>query len=135
MPILNWSDEFSVNVEEIDNQHMKLLALVNTLHAAVESQIDKSVLHQMLVDLVEYTRLHFATEERLMAEHGLSQLKLHQREHHLLLRHLNELTKSVSNGRYPTFFSDYDVSNDWFLNHILNFDKELGEQLNTKGVF
>ena len=66
MPILNWSEEFSINVAEIDAQHKKLLEHVNNLHAAVEAKIDKTDLRQMLVSLVEFTRLHFSTEEKLM---------------------------------------------------------------------
>ncbi|MBA1444238.1 MAG: hypothetical protein FE835_04895 [Gammaproteobacteria bacterium] len=48
MPIITWCDEYSVNVEEIDIQHQKMLELVNHLHSAVEACIDKngsSLLH------------------------------------------------------------------------------------------
>ena len=89
----------------------------------------------MLVDLVEYTRFHFSTEEKLMEKHGSGIVEKHQKEHNLLLRHMEDLLESVSQGTYPVFYSDYDVSNDWFLAHILKFDKKLGEYLNSKGVY
>ena len=134
MPILNWSEEFSINVAEIDAQHKKLLEHVNNLHAAVEAKIDKTDLRQMLVSLVEFTRLHFSTEEKLMKKHGLEHATHHQ-EHQVLLKHMEDLVEGVSRGQYPIFYSDYDVSDDWFLTHILQFDKKLGELLNSKGVY
>ena len=135
MPILTWSEQYTINVAEIDEQHAKLCEHVSRLHAGVEARIDKDDLRQLLVDLVEFTRFHFDYEERLMKEHGLETSKTHRREHGLLLKHMEDLVQAVSKGKYPTFFSDYDVSNDWFLAHILNFDKKLGEFLNSKGVF
>ena len=85
MPIVTWSEEFSVNVKEIDTQHQKLLELVNNLHASVEACIDKQVLEGMLIELVEFTRMHFSTEERFMREHGFPDSATHTNEHRLLL--------------------------------------------------
>ncbi|MCP4287335.1 MAG: hemerythrin, partial [Gammaproteobacteria bacterium] len=56
MPITTWSDEYSVNVREIDVQHQKMLELVNDLHSAVEACIDKNGLKSLLVELLEFTR-------------------------------------------------------------------------------
>lgn len=135
MPVLAWSEEFSVNVAEIDAQHKKLCEYVNMLHAGVESRIDKTALRQLLVDLIDYTRLHFATEERLMEEHGMQSTTGHRAEHEALLRVLDNTVKSISEGNDPSFYAEYDVSNDWFLAHIMKHDKMLGTYLNSKGVY
>lgn len=135
MPILVWSDEYSINVAELDEQHKELLQHVNKLHAGVEAQIDKQDLHQLLSDLYEYTAFHFASEERLMKQHGMSNVKKHHKEHKLLLKHLKQICNAVSEGKRPAFYSEYDVSNDWFLAHIMGFDKQLGTFLNSKGVY
>lgn len=66
MPTLVWSEKYSVNVAEIDAQHKQLLEHVNRLHAGVAAKIDKEDLRQLVLDLIEYTRFHFSTEERLM---------------------------------------------------------------------
>ena len=135
MPILVWSDDFSVNVAEIDEQHQKLLEHVNKLHAGVEAQIDKQDLHQLLVELYDYTAFHFASEEKLMNQHGMKNVKKHHKEHKLLLKHLNRICNAISDGKRPAFYSQYDVSNDWFLAHIMDFDKRMGDFLNSKGVY
>ncbi len=135
MPVLVWSEDFRVNVAEIDAQHMKLCDYVNKLHAGVEARVDREDLRQLLVDLVDYTRLHFATEERLMHEHGMQPAAGHRKEHETLLGLLEDTVTAVSEGNHPIFYSEYDVSNDWFLAHIMNHDKKLGAFLNSKGVF
>ena len=135
MPIVTWIDEYNINVEEIDLQHKRLLELVNNLHASVEACIDKETLKEMLVQLVDFTREHFETEEKLMKEHDYPEFKKHHKEHKILLKHMNELVRMVSKGKSPTFYSDYDVSTDWALLHISEQDKQMGEFLNSKGVF
>ena len=121
MPILVWSDEYSINVAELDEQHKELLEHVNKLHAGVEAQIDKEDLHQLLAALHEYTAFHFASEERLMKQHGMNNVKTHHKEHKLLLKHLKHICNAVTEGKRPAFYSEYDVSNDWFLSHIMGF--------------
>ena len=135
MPILVWSDDYSINVAEIDTQHKKLLEHVNKLHAGVEAQIDKQDLHQLVEDLYEYTSFHFASEEKLMKQYGMDQIDTHHEEHTLLLKQLNHICNAISDGKRPTFYSEYDVSNDWFLAHIMGFDKTMGAFLNSKGVY
>jgi hemerythrin len=135
MSILVWSDEYSINVAEIDEQHKELLDRVNKLHAGVEAQIDKQDLHRLVEDLYEYTSLHFASEEKLMKQYGMDDVKKHHKEHKLLLKHLKHICDAISKGRRPAFYSQYDVSNDWFLAHIMDFDKEMGAFLNSKGVY
>ena len=135
MPILAWSDEYSINVAEIDEQHKKLLDHVNRLHAGVEAQIDKQDLHQLVEDLYEYTSFHFASEEKLMKKHGMDHVKKHHKEHKMLLKHLKHICNAISQGKRPKFYSEYDVSNDWFLSHIMECDKKMGAFLNRKGVY
>ena len=135
MPIVAWSEEYKVNVAEIDEQHQQMLELVNKLHAAVEARIDKTELMDMLSDLVEFSRMHFSMEEGLMREHGYPGLTEHHKEHRQLLGYLIDLVEGVSVGRSLGFYSDYDVSTDWALTHICETDKSLGLFLNSKGIY
>jgi len=134
MPIVSWKDEYLINVEEIDIQHRKMVDLVNNLHASVEARVDKSELEKLLIELVEYTRMHFSTEEKFMLQNADPSFNVHSNEHKSLLRHLDHLVATVANGQQPTFFSDYDISSDWMIAHITEHDKKMGSYLNSKGV-
>jgi hemerythrin len=135
MPILVWSKDYSVNVAEIDKQHKKLLEHVNKLHAGMEAQIDKQDLHQLVVNMYEYAVFHFAFEEKLMKQHGMDYIEKHHKEHKLLLEHLKHISDAVPDGKRPAFYSEYDVSNDWFFAHIMSSDRKMGAFLNSKGVY
>ncbi|WP_177418708.1 hypothetical protein [endosymbiont of Lamellibrachia barhami] len=67
MPIVTWCDEYSVNVEEIDIQHQKMLELVNHLHSAVEACIDKNDLKTLLKDLGVWNLRECTSEEQRFA--------------------------------------------------------------------
>ncbi|MBF0471385.1 MAG: hemerythrin family protein, partial [Gammaproteobacteria bacterium] len=85
-------------------------------------------------ELVDFTRIHFATEDHLMKTHHYPDHKKHRKEHRLLLEHMDALLRSVTRGKQPHFYSDYDVSSDWAIAHIIDFDHDLGEYLNSVGV-
>jgi hemerythrin len=136
MPQIEWNEDYIIGVEKIDKQHQKLLQHVNALHGGVELQIDKKKLRDLLNELVDFTRMHYSTEEKLMKKYDFPKklFKAHCKEHKALLHHLDHLAAGVTKGKYPTFFSDYDISSDWAISHIIEHDKELGEFLNSKGV-
>ena len=129
MPIVQWKDEYIINVEEIDIQHQTMVKLVNNLLSSVEARKDKSELESLLFELVEYTRMHFSTEEKLMKKNADPSLELHHKEHRSLLQHLDKLVALVANGQRPTFFSDYDLSSDWMLAHITEHVIKMGGYL------
>ena len=135
MAIAQWKDEYIINVEELDMQHQPMVKLVNNLHSSVEARKDKSELERLLIELVEYTRMHYSTEEKLMEKYADPSLKLHHKEHTSLLRHLDQLVALIANGQRPTFFSDYDLSSDWMIAHITEHDIKMGKYLNSKGVY
>ncbi len=95
----------------------------------------KCQLGSLLLELVEFTHLHFSTEEKYMKQNADPSLNLHHKEHRSLLRHLDQLVAGVAKGQTPTFFSDYDLSSDWMMSHITEYDIEMGRYLNSKGVY
>jgi len=138
MAIFTWKEEFSINVAEIDAQHKKMIEHVNILHDAVqacEAQEDEKEVIAALVALIDFTRIHFSTEEEYMHTHGFPDQSFHHREHQALVNQLEAIVEVVSKGIKPNFCKDYDLSNDWVICHILGADKELGRFLNDKDIF
>lgn len=69
MSIFQWKEEFSVDHAEIDTQHKRLFQLAGDLHAAMTEGKGKEALSKTLSNLIDYTKHHFACEERLMQLH------------------------------------------------------------------
>ena len=55
MPLMNWTDKLSVGVAVIDDDHKKLVGMVNELYDAMQSGRGKDSLGRILDGLVQYT--------------------------------------------------------------------------------
>jgi hemerythrin len=132
MTSLNWSDEYHINVEEIDEQHRQMADLVEELHLAVENGADPDTLKHILRSLIDHTREHFATEEDLMDQHGYPKARIHKAEHESLLKQLDIVQQSLVGGKIPAFCKNVDISSDWMMVHVTNSDSELGKFLNGR---
>ncbi|PIV72015.1 MAG: hemerythrin, partial [Rhodocyclales bacterium CG17_big_fil_post_rev_8_21_14_2_50_68_7] len=70
MKELAWSDILSVSVEEIDEDHRKLLHIFNILNHAVADRESAEYVAAVLDELINCTVWHFSHEERLMLKYG-----------------------------------------------------------------
>ena len=65
-----WKDEYSVGIKSLDDDHRKLLNLINKLQTAVHYQTGDIFEKEALDEVVAYTKYHFEREEKLMEEAG-----------------------------------------------------------------
>ena len=135
MPFINWSSDLSIGVVQIDGQHQKLVGMVNRLHDAMKNRTGAQEVAAILSELVEYTKYHFATEEKLMQQHGYPETQAHKTEHTNLTKQVAELAVKV--GESNTSLITIETMNflrDWLKNHILGTDMKFGQFLQSKGV-
>ncbi|GAB4214077.1 MAG: hypothetical protein Fur007_09590 [Rhodoferax sp.] len=67
--IFPWDDHFNTGIPEIDQQHRKLVELLNILASHVAFESAPRQLAQVFDDLVDYTVYHFQTEEAIWQRH------------------------------------------------------------------
>ena len=118
MPFAEWSDEFSVGVEEIDRDHKRLLGLLNDLQKAVEAGERREVLGKLLDELIHYTNYHFAHEEALFLRTNYPGYRAHERKHQALtdtahaIREDFQLSASMALPRQVLEFVKYWLCED-----------------------
>ena len=134
MPIMNWTDAYSVGIAEIDNQHRKLIEMINTMHDAMIKGQAKAVMDKILDDMISYCASHFATEERLFSQHGYPDAAEHKDKHHKMTTKVLELQTQFKQGKATITFDVMDFLQQWLDKHILGTDKKYGPFLNSKGV-
>ncbi len=66
MSFTTWDSKCSVDVDEMDSQHKKLIAIINDLYKAMMSGRSQDVAESTLDELIRYTIDHFSAEEELM---------------------------------------------------------------------
>ena len=134
MALITWGPMLAVGVKEIDDQHQKLIALINQLNDAMSSGKGKEALQSILNELVRYTQYHFSTEERLMAQHKYEFSATHKAEHVKFIADVSAFKGKFDSGNAMISSEIMNFLRDWLANHILKEDKEYGPWLNQHGV-
>jgi len=134
MAIMEWGPALSVNVKQFDDQHKKLVVMVNQLHDAMKVGKGSEVLGPILNSLISYTASHFADEERLMQQHGYLDLAKHKAEHDKLTKQVLDLQKQYQTTKSALSMAVMTFLKDWLANHIQGEDKKYGPFLNGKGI-
>lgn len=124
-----WRNEYSVGVEEIDEQHKKLLQITNTFLKAKSNGVQHEVLKGTLNDLIEYTQYHFKSEEEHMEKnnyHGL----LDQKDMHLsLIEQIIKVLEHLKEGNNYAIEELRILLKDWLIDHIIEQDRLYGDYL------
>lgn len=126
MPLFNWSDKFSVHVDEMDQQHKVLVNLINYFYEARQLNRDQEVLGKVLEELVKYAEMHFDSEEKLMKAFHYPEYTAHQAEHHSLLQKVLNMRERLRNGDKYILTDVAILMNDWLTEHLLTQDKKYG---------
>jgi len=94
-----WSEEFSVGIQEIDEQHKILANLVNHLFSeAILKKPDHAVIDGILNELIQYTIIHFAVEESLFRIFDYPDGNSHQQHHDQLKNEVIKIQEKFKNG-------------------------------------
>mgnify|MGYP001815610560 CR=1 FL=1 len=131
---LVWKDDYSVGIEAMDNDHKKLLNLINQLQTATDYYTGQEFEKKALDELVDYTKTHFSREETLMQENNYAELEDHKEQHRLMITKVDELLKAYENNPEVAIKDALDYLKNWLIRHINGTDKEYGKVLNAKGI-
>jgi hemerythrin-like metal-binding protein len=131
---LRWSKLFSVGVQEIDEQHRMIVQMLNHLYATAAAADEPDIRRDILAQLVQYVKLHFATEEALMRRHGYPETAAHIAQHQALTQRVFEMAALIDSGHAPSRQDLIAFLRRWLIFHILRSDRALGEALHAAGV-
>ena len=134
MPLMSWKEEYNVKIDRIDQQHRKLVDLINALNDAMSKGQAKDVLDKILNDLVSYCANHFKVEEQLMQANAYPDFAEHKDKHDKMTAKVLSLKKEVAAGKKMISLDVMNFLEQWLDKHILGTDKKYGPFLIAKGV-
>lgn len=135
MPLITWNDTLSVGVASIDAEHQELVGLLNAFYEAMQAKDGVGVLGNTLDALIEYTKFHFANEERLFAKTGYPDAVAHKKEHDKLAQQVLEVQARYKAGQTDALSLEVvDFLKRWLVNHIQGTDKRYRPHLVSHGV-
>jgi hemerythrin len=124
-----WSDILSVEVDEIDEDHRKLVSIFNVLNHAVSEGESPEYLAAVLEELINCTVWHFSHEERLMLKYGYGEMEEHKAEHRELINSARNLQQELLRANRAMADEEIGYLERWLTEHILTFDMRLGSFL------
>jgi hemerythrin len=126
---LIWGDTLSVQVDEIDQDHRRLIDLFNILNHSVEEGDAKHYISAVLDELISCTAWHFKHEERLMLKYKYAGLEEHKTEHLELIDSAKALQDKFQQTDNQLSNEDIEFLEHWLTGHILSADMDLGSYL------
>lgn len=124
---LTWDESFVLGIDEIDEQHRTIVEQFSKFSAAVQDGSDKQVLAEMANFLVDYAKLHFATEERYMIKYDYLRIEEQRSEHAEFTRDAEDLLKKVrdegASRELAVALTGKMVR--WVIQHVRNHDRDM----------
>jgi hemerythrin-like metal-binding protein len=131
--IIEWTAELTVHVPEIDREHRIWFATVNRLHQAMLAGKGKDVLKPLLAEAGQYTLVHFAHEEKLMAGAHYLGIREHVEQHDVLRKKVAGFAARFARGETTLTIELTLFLSAWLKDHIMTTDIRLGEHLGAIG--
>ena len=132
MAFYEWNDKLAVNNMTIDNQHKKLIALINDLYDAMGKGTAKEIMGKILDELIKYTKTHFGDEENLMVKYSYPDSASHLAEHKAFVEKVDSVYNDFQNGNNYLSISVMNFLKDWLNKHIMEVDQKFGAFLATQ---
>ena len=126
---LAWDSILSVGVDEIDEDHKKLVAIFNILNHALSEGESREYLTAVLTELINCTVWHFSHEERLMLKYDYAEREQHKTIHQQLIKNARDLENRILQEDQTVSDEDLEYLESWLTEHILTDDLRLGDYL------
>lgn len=126
---LVWDKTLSVSVDEIDQDHRRLVELLNLFSRAVAEGESPEYREALLEELITCTVWHFRHEERLMLKHNYPGFAEHKAEHDELIESAAAFQQKYLQNEQKMNEADFDYLEHWLTEHILVMDMKLGDWL------
>lgn len=131
---LTWSDAFSVGIPSIDQQHMKLIDIINQVEESLIAGGDSANLVEAIQSLSAYVSEHFTYEEELMGRHDFAGLSRHLHQHKYFSDKIDNIRMRLSREPEVAARDLLSFLNMWLIDHISHSDKQYSAFLISCGV-
>ena len=132
---MQWREEYSVGITHIDNDHKKLISLLNQFSIAYDYAMSETFEKEALDELVSYTKYHFEREEKLMSDNDYPDFEAHKAQHEQMIAQVEQFVQLYNEKGHDALNEIVEFLTGWLINHINGTDKQYSEHLHERGVY
>lgn len=121
---LPWRKEYELGIVTIDEQHKKLIGIINTLSKDISEGLSRGDISSAIVRMEEYIKEHFSLEEKFFIACSYENAAEHIVEHDVFLEKTEEFRKRAKTDDAILSVEMLGYLEGWFLHHVLVTDKK-----------
>ena len=130
LEIFPWNDNFECGIEIIDQQHKRLVELLNSLVSHIAFQSEAPTLDKILESITEYVQFHFTTEEAIWRDHFEDDVwaTWHHQSHGDFIGEVARISHEKSSKSHDEMLLGIvRFLTHWLAHHILDSDKRMAK--------
>lgn len=119
---LVWREQLSVGNDVIDADHRNLIEIINLVEKSLVT-INRSDLTLALSSLSQYSKAHFAREEKIAGEAGYTRVTHLHQSHEALLKKLDQVKQEIGDEWTASSVEHFMIMlREWLVNHVIKED-------------
>lgn len=131
--LFKWNESFLTHLSSVDEQHKRLVGLINDLAEMVATSevMEPQAFASVRDDMLNYARVHFSDEEMLMEKAGLDKrhVERHRAEHQSFVNEVMALEEAGGNMTPEGARGLVEYLVNWLAYHILTVDQSMARQM------
>lgn len=127
MPLLTWSEAYSVNNQELDSHHKKLISILNALYTDCLSVGSDGCVDEKIDELLTFADYHFKAEELYMRQLQYFEVDDHIEMHNIFKFKLGEMKRIPHQNQLELTKELIIFIGKWFLHHVLEEDRKYAD--------
>jgi len=129
-----WDAGIETGVDSMDMEHRLQVSLVNALDELIGRGTDPGLVAKTLSQLVDFTNVHFLSEELMMRLHAYPQHDAHKIEHAHLAEQVEEIRRRVETSDQRSALASIADLKTWLVNHIKSMDDSFALWCTRNGI-
>lgn len=134
MALFDWGPKYCIGIKSVDDQHKRLVDMLNQLHEGMMSGKGNSTMGPVLQNLVDYTIQHFKYEETIFGTTGYEDAAAHKADHDKLVAQVAEFNNKFKAGSVTLSNELMNFLKTWLIGHIMGTDRKYVSFLQSKGI-
>ncbi|WP_370278925.1 GGDEF domain-containing protein [Pontibacterium sp.] len=133
MESFRWDSSFLTGINEVDDQHHRLVDIINQFGdlLAEQNEVTTLAMEGLLQELIEYTHYHFSEEEQFMEAAGIDprHLKPHKEAHKHFIEEVLNIRSELRENGLASGEPVLKFLTHWLAYHILGTDMSMSRQI------
>ncbi|HET6932432.1 MAG TPA: hemerythrin family protein [Candidatus Acidoferrum sp.] len=123
-----------VGEKSIDAEHDLQMQLLDSLSQAIQRGGELSPMKYILEQFIEFSDMHFLSEQLVMRLHGYPGYEPHLEEHTRLMKKVREIRSNLLQGENAPSLVLVQELRQWLMSHIAQEDAAFGLYLKNQGA-